>query len=46
LFLANPAVVVERETTSDVGDGFDAAINSLGYIVMERRTDPVTQESR
>jgi N-methylhydantoinase A len=38
--IPGPAVIVEDETTTIVGDGFDAAINALGYIVMERRADP------
>jgi N-methylhydantoinase A len=32
-----PAIIAEHETSTIVGAGFRAGINSLGYIVMEKR---------
>jgi N-methylhydantoinase A len=43
--IAGPAVIVEDETTTVVGDGFDAAINALGYIVLQRRGAPPLEDS-
>jgi N-methylhydantoinase A len=34
-----PAIVAEAETSTIVGSGFRAHINSLGYIVLERRKE-------
>jgi N-methylhydantoinase A len=34
--LKGPAIIAEDETSTIVGSGFTASINSLGYIVMER----------
>jgi N-methylhydantoinase A len=34
--LKGPAIIAEDETSTIVGTGFTASINSLGYIVMER----------
>jgi N-methylhydantoinase A len=41
--LSGPAVIIEDETTTVVSDGFDAAINSLGYIVMERNESSASE---
>ena len=35
--IKGPAIIAEDETSTIVGANFDAAINSLGYIVLERR---------
>jgi N-methylhydantoinase A len=35
--LKGPAIVAEDETSTIVGSGFTATVNSLGYIFMERR---------
>jgi N-methylhydantoinase A len=35
--IRGPAVIAENETSTVVTGAFDAAINSLGYIVLERR---------
>ena len=35
--IKGPAIIAEDETSTIVGAHFDAAINSLGYIVLERR---------
>lgn len=35
-WLKGPAIIAEDETSTIVGAGFRASINSLGYIVMER----------
>ena len=32
-----PALIVEDQTTTVVGTGFDAQVNSLGYLVLERQ---------
>ena len=37
--VAGPAVIVEEQTTTVVPDGFQVVVNSLGYLVLERR-DP------
>ncbi len=37
--IAGPALIVEDQTTTVVTSAFDAAVNSLGYIVMTRRSD-------
>jgi N-methylhydantoinase A len=31
-----PAIIAEDETSTIVGANFDASVNSLGYIVLER----------
>ena len=35
--LPGPALIVEEQTTTVVGDGFDARVNALGYIVLVNR---------
>ena len=37
--VAGPAVIVEEQTTTVVPDGFQVVVNSLGYLILERR-DP------
>jgi N-methylhydantoinase A len=37
--IQGPALIMEDQTTTVVGAGFDARINGLGYIVLERRRD-------
>ena len=36
--IQGPAIIAEDETSTIVGARFGATINSLGYIVMERRS--------
>ena len=38
--ISGPAVIVEDETTTLVGNGFDATVNALGQIVMTRKGEP------
>jgi len=38
--IEGPALIVEDQTTTVVGAAFDATVNGLGYIVLERRPDP------
>ena len=35
--IKGPAIIAEDETSTIVGANFDASVNSLGYIVLERR---------
>ncbi len=35
--LQGPALIVEDQTTTVVSSGFDASVNALGYLVLERR---------
>jgi len=37
--VAGPAVIVEEQTTTVVPDGFQVVVNSLGYLILQRR-DP------
>ncbi len=37
--IPGPALIVEDQTTTVVGSHFDAAINHLGYIVLNRRRE-------
>lgn len=37
--VAGPAIIAEDETSTIVGSGFRATINSLGYIVLDRTRD-------
>ncbi len=34
--VSGPAVIVEEQTTTVVPDGFQAALNALGYLILER----------
>jgi N-methylhydantoinase A len=36
-YMRGPALIVENETTTVVGAGFDASVNAVGYLVLERR---------
>ena len=38
--VAGPAVIVEEQTTTVVPDGFQVVVNSLGYLILERRDPP------
>ena len=40
--VAGPAVIVEEQTTTVVPDGFQVVVNSLGYLILERR-DPLDE---
>jgi len=35
-----PALIVEDETTTVVAPSFDATVNALGYLVLERTRTP------
>jgi N-methylhydantoinase A len=37
--IAGPAIVVESQTTTVVAPGFDARIDGLGYIILERKNE-------
>ena len=43
---SGPAIIVEDDTATVVGARFDAWINSLGYIVLERRGHPHLKDAR
>ncbi|MFN0042631.1 MAG: hydantoinase/oxoprolinase family protein [Alphaproteobacteria bacterium] len=43
---SGPAIVVEDDTATVVGTRFDAWVNSLGYIVLERRGHPRLKDAR
>jgi N-methylhydantoinase A len=38
-FVAGPALIVEEQTTTVVSPTFDATVDGLGYIVLQRRTE-------
>ena len=44
--LKGPAVIVEDDTATVIGASFDAWINGLGYIVLERRGHPRLKDAR
>ena len=35
--IKGPAIIAEDETSTIVGANFTASVNSLGYIILERR---------
>lgn len=39
-----PAVIVEEQTTTVVPDGFQVVVNSLGYLILERRDPQVERQ--
>lgn len=41
IVVTGPAVVVEDQTTTVVPDGFQIVVNPLGYLVLERRDQPI-----
>lgn len=42
--VAGPAVIVEEQTTTVVPDGFQVVVNSLGYLILERRDPQVERQ--
>ena len=44
--VAGPAVIVEEQTTTVVPDGFQVVVNSLGYLILERRGPQADDQRR